>query len=265
MAAVQRIAQYYLLGRDPFQMELHRKRVQDAFWYNEGVHFNSAMSGIEQALWDIKGKALGVPVYELLGGKVRDRVRIYKWIGAKTREDLAGQAMKLVEEGITAIKFSPTLPNPSPYPRCVKEAVKIVQEVREAVGPNIDIMLDPAGRWKLAEAKKILAELEPFDPLFAEDFISPYHIPAIEKLSSSTRIPYALGDRFFRFRQFEEVLYRDAAGGASAQCVTPAAFGRSGSSPQLRSIMGFVLLRTIPTARLQRRRRSMSTLRPQTS
>lgn len=211
VAAIQRIAQYYLVGQDPFQIELHRKRLQDAFWYHEGVHINSAMSGIEQALWDIKGQAFGAPVYELLGGRVRDRVRIYKWIGAKTRKDLAGQALKLVEQGITALKFSPTPPNPSPYPRCVKESVEIVRDVREAVGPDIDIMLDPAGRWKLAEAKHILAELKVFNPLFAEDFISPYHIPAIEKLASSTRIPYALGDRFFRFRQFEEVLYRDAA------------------------------------------------------
>jgi galactonate dehydratase len=211
VAVVHRIAEYYLVGQDPFQTELHRRRLQDAFWYHEGVHINSAMSGLEQALWDIKGKALGVPVYELLGGRVRDRVRIYKWIGAKTRNDLPGQALKLVEQGITALKFSPTLPHPSPYPGCVKEAVKIVSEVREAVGPDIDIMLDPAGRWKLGEAKHILAELEPFNPLFAEDFISPYHIPAIEKLSAATRIPYALGDRFFRFRQFEEVLQRDAA------------------------------------------------------
>jgi galactonate dehydratase len=211
IATVHRIAKHYLVGQDPVPIELHRRRLQDAFWYHEGVNVNSAMSGIEQALWDIKGKVLGVPVYELLGGPVRDRVRVYKWIGARTREGLAEQALRVVAQGITAIKFSPTPPVPSPYPRCVPEAIRIVREVREAVGPDIDIMLDPAGRWKLAEAKHILAELEPFTPLFAEDFISPYHIRAVEKLAASTRIPYALGDRFFRFRQFEEVLHRDAA------------------------------------------------------
>lgn len=211
IATVHRIAKYYLIGQDPAPIELHRRRLQDAFWYYEGVNVNSAMSGIEQALWDIKGKVFGVPVYELLGGPVRDRVRVYKWVGARTREHLAEQALQMVEKGMTAIKFSPTPDHPAPYPQCVSETARIVQEVREAVGPGIDIMLDPAGRWKLAEAKHILAELEPFTPLFAEDFISPYHISAVEKLAESTKIPYALGDRLFRFRQFEEVLCRDAA------------------------------------------------------
>ena len=210
IATVHRTAKYYLIGQHPSPIELHRKRLQDAFWYHEGVNVNSAMSGIEQALLDIKGKVLGVPVYELLGGPVRDRVRVYKWIGARTRENLGEQALQLVAQGITAIKFSPTPESPSPYPRCVAETVRIVQEVRDAVGPKIDIMLDPAGRWKLAEAKHVLKELEPFAPLFAEDFISPYYIPAVEKLSASTTIPYAMGDRFFRFRQFEEILQRDA-------------------------------------------------------
>lgn len=211
IATVHRVAHHYLTGQDPTQIELHRKRLQDAFWYHEGVNVNSAMGGIEQALWDIKGKMLGVPVYQLLGGAVRDNIRVYKWIGARTRENLPEQALQLVEQGLTALKFSPTHSKPLPYPRCIDQTVRIVREVREAVGPEIDIMLDPAGRWKLAEAKHILKELEPFRPLFAEDFISPYHIRAVEKLASSTTIPYALGDRLFRFRQFEDILERDAA------------------------------------------------------
>lgn len=211
LATLNRIAQKYLIGQDPDPIQAHRRRLQDALWYHEGVVINSVLTGIEHALWDIKGKALGVPVYTLLGGPVRERVRVYKWIGSQTRENLPEQARKAVAEGMTALKFSPTPNKPSPYPRCVSEVREIVRQVREAVGPNVDIMLDPASRWKLAEARHILSQLEEFYPLFAEDFISPYHIPAVEKLADSTKIPYALGDRLFRLRQFEEVIWRDAA------------------------------------------------------
>lgn len=211
LAVVHRIAQKYLIGQEPGPLELHRRRLQDAFWYHEGAVFNSALTGIDHALWDIKGKTLGVPVYELLGGPVRDRVRVYKWIGSQTRRNLPEQAKKVVADGITAVKFCPTPDKPSPYPQCVAEVREVVKQVREAVGPTVDIMLDPASRWKLAEARHILSELEEFNPLFAEDFISPYYIPAVERLAQSTTIPYALGDRLFRFRQFEEVIQRDAA------------------------------------------------------
>lgn len=212
---VDRIGDKYLVGRDPTPIEKHRRTLQDAVWYHEGAVTNSALTGIEQALWDIKGKALDVPVYELLGGPVRDSIRMYKWIGAETRENLAEQAQERVDEGLTAVKFSPTPESaPSPYPRCVEEVKEIVREVREAVGPEIDIMLDPASRWKLAEARHILSELEAFDPLFAEDFVSStkHIVPGeIEKVADSTTIPYAMGAQTYRVAGFEEIIHRDAA------------------------------------------------------
>ena len=211
IATVHRLATKYLIGQDPGPIELHRRRLQDAFWYHADAVVSSALSGVDHALWDIKGKALGVPVYQLLGGPVRDRVRVYKWIGAHSRRNLAEQARQRVAEGLTAIKFCPTPDRPSPYPRCVDETRDIVRQVREAVGDSVDIMLDPASRWKLAEARHILSELEEFRPLFAEDFISPYYLPAVEKLAASTRIPYALGDRLIGLRDFERVIQADAA------------------------------------------------------
>lgn len=215
LAVVERVGEEYLVGRDPAPIEKHRRVLQDAVWYHEGAVINSALTGIEHALWDIKGKVLGVPVYELLGGPVREAVRVYKWIGAETREDLAEQASERVDEGLTAVKFSPTPePGPSPYPRCVDEAREIVREVREAVGPDVDIMLDPASRWKLAEARHILSELERFDPLFAEDFVSStkHIVPGeLEKVADSTTIPYAMGAQTYRVAGFEEIIYRDAA------------------------------------------------------
>jgi len=211
MAAVRRIAEKYLIGQDPRPVELHRRRMQDALWYHADAVVSSALTGIDHALWDIKAQALGVPVYELLGGPVRDRVRVYRWIGERSRRDLPEQARRRVAEGLTAIKFSPTTDDPSPYPRCVDEARRIVCAVREAVGPEVDLMLDPASRWKPAEARHILSALEDFGVLFAEDFISPYSVETVARLAASTRIPYALGDRLVGFRDFEEVIRRDAA------------------------------------------------------
>ena len=212
---VERFGEEYLVGADPTPIEKHRRVLQDAVWYHEGAVVNSALTGIEHALWDIKGKDLGVPVYELLGGPVREEVRIYKWIGAESREDLAAQAEARVDEGLTAVKFSPTPePEPSPYPRCVEEAREIVGAVREAVGPDVDIMLDPASRWTLAEARHVLSELEQFDPLFAEDFVSStkHIVPnEVEKVADSTTIPYALGAQTYRVAGFEEIIHRDAA------------------------------------------------------
>jgi galactonate dehydratase len=88
---------------------------------------------------------------------------------------------------------------------------EVVREVREAVGPDVDLMLDPASRFKLAEARHVLSEIEEFRPLFVEDFVSPYHVPTVEKLADSTPLPYALGDRRYGLREFEEVIHRDAA------------------------------------------------------
>lgn len=208
---IDRFADEYLIGQDPIPIEKHRRVLQDAVWYYEGVVPSSAITAVEHALWDIKGKSLGVPVYELLGGPVREKVRVYKWIGAETRSNLPKQAKQRVEEGLTGIKFCPTPDDPSAYPQVVEEVRETVREVREAVGPDIDIMLDPAQRFKLAEAKHILAELEEFNPLFAEDFVSPYEVSVVEKLADSTHIPYALGDRLFFMEGFDEIIHRNAA------------------------------------------------------
>lgn len=211
---VERIADQYLLGENAVAVEKHRRTIQDALWYNDGVVVNSALTAIEQALWDIKGKSLGAPLYELLGGPVRDEVRVYKWIGgqgSETRDNFPERVRKRVDEGLTAVKFCPTPDNPSSYPQVVDEVVETVREVREEVGPDFDLMLDPANRFKLAEARHILSELEELKPLFAEDFIDPYQVSAVEKLADSTKIPIALGDRVIGLRNYEEIIHNDAA------------------------------------------------------
>lgn len=212
LAVIERIGDQYLVGKDPRPVEKHRRNIQDAMWYQRGAISNGALTGIVNALLDIKAKALDIPVYELLGGPVRDRVRGYKWIGENIdRSQLVEGAQQRVDEGFDAMKFSPTPTDPDSYPQVVTQVREIVADVREAVGPDVDLMLDPASRFKLSEAKHILEAIEPYDPLFAEDFISPHHIPAVEKLSDSTRVPYALGDRLSRLREFEPIIQQDAA------------------------------------------------------
>lgn len=211
LKVVEALGEQYLVGKDPTPIQKHRRRMQDALWYYEGPVPAGALAGIEHALWDIKGKDLGVPVYELFGGPLRDEVRVYKWIGAETRSNLPEQAEDLVDRGYDAIKFSPTPNEPSPYPAVVEETVDIVRGVREAVGSDVDLMLDPASRWKLAEAKHIIPELREFDILFAEDFIHPKPISVVEELVENIRVPYALGDRVTGFREFQEIIHRNAA------------------------------------------------------
>lgn len=211
---VERIAEEYLIGESPAPIEKHRRTIQDAMWYNNGVVVNSALTAIEQALWDIKGKMFDVPVYELLGGPVRDKVRVYKWIGGQgneTRDNFPERVRRRMDEGLTGVKFCPTPDNPSSYPQVVDEVKETVREVREVVGPDFDLMLDPANRFKLAEAKHILSEIEEYKPLFAEDFIDPYQTSAVEKLADSTNIPIALGDRIIGLRNYEDIIYNDAA------------------------------------------------------
>lgn len=211
LAVVERLGEKYLVGRDPTPITKLWQEMRDALWYHQGPVANGALTGIEHALWDIKGKDLGVPVYELLGGPVRDEVRTYKWIGAESRSNLPEQARERVDQGFDAMKFSPTPNDPSSYPQVVDEAVDLVAAVREMVGPDVDLMLDPASRWKLTEARHILEELEQYNLLFAEDFIPPEHTNAVEKLADSIHIPYALGDRLTGIREFEPVIQRDAA------------------------------------------------------
>ncbi|MFB6105572.1 MAG: enolase C-terminal domain-like protein [Halobacteriaceae archaeon] len=207
----ERVAESALVGEDPRPVARHAAQMRDALWYHQGPVANGALTGIEHALWDLKGKDLGVPVYELLGGPVRESVRTYKWIGADGREDLPEQARERVAEGFDALKFCPTPDEPSAYPQVVDEVVETVAGVREAVGPAVDLMVDPASRWKLPEAKHVLSELEAYDLLFAEDFVAPEQVGVVEKLADSTHVPYALGDRLTGLREFEPVVQRDAA------------------------------------------------------
>ena len=162
-----------LIGQDPRQVErITAELYRDSYW-RLGPVLQSALSAVDMALWDIKGKLLGVPVYELLGGKVRDSIRMYAnvWFaGAKTPEDFAAAAAKAKALGITALKWDPF---GKAYMQLEREelrrALAIVEAVRGAVGNDVDLLIECHGRFDIATGIKIVNELKPFDPYFVEE------------------------------------------------------------------------------------------------
>ena len=204
-----------LVGRDPFQIELlWQEMYRNAFWVG-GPILTSAISGVEQALWDIKGKALGVPVWQLLGGKMRDRVRAYAngWFGGcKTPRQFARAAAATVERGFTALKWDPFGGAGLFIEREQEElAVVIVREVRGAVGPNIDLLIEVHGRLNPADAIRVAHRLAEFRPFFYEEPVPPENIDALALVARSIPIPVATGERLFTKWGFKDVLEKQAA------------------------------------------------------
>ncbi len=210
----------HVIGRDPNQIERHWQRMMKGGFYRGGPVLNSAVAGIDQALWDITGKKLGVPVYQLLGGAVRDRVKIYGHVGAQVERDEFGkmplkEELKVMSEsvqkqlarGLKAIKFTPSdslehIDTPSE----VKNIVKRVETVRELVGDDIDIAIDLHGRFSLAMARKLFPLLEQYNLMFIEEPVLPEYTEHFELIVRSTSIPIATGERLFSRGDFKDVL-----------------------------------------------------------
>lgn len=205
-AAVQELADQ-LIGRDPRHIEDIWQSLYRSGFYRGGPILMSAIAGIDQALWDIKGKALGVPVYELLGGAVRDRMRMYCWIGGDRPHDIATQAREVVSKGFTAFKMNgtPEMTIVDSH-RKVEEAVARVAEAREAVGSDVGIAIDFHGRVHRPMAKVLLRELEPFHPMFVEEPVLPEHLHCLPQIASGLAYPIATGERLFTRYAFRELL-----------------------------------------------------------
>ncbi len=165
MAAAVKDVEEFLIGRDPDQIEDIWQVLYRGGFYRGGPVLMSAIAGIDQALWDIKGKRYGVPVYQLLGGKVRDKMRVYSWIGGDRPSEVGQAAARQVEAGFTALKM-----NASEEMEYIDSFVKVEQvlarigAVREAVGKNVGIGIDFHGRIHKGMAKVIAKELEPYPP-----------------------------------------------------------------------------------------------------
>lgn len=198
IAAVERMSEY-LLGRDPRRITDLWQRLDRGGFYRGGPVLRSAVAGLDQALWDIKGRALGAPVHELLGGPTRDAARIYGPAGGG--EDRAGDlelCRTAVTAGTTMVKAVPAgawrfLESESRMTRFVDE----LHEIRATVGPTVDIALDFHGRLSAAQAIRLLPMLEDLHPVFVEEPVRPEQLSALGRIVASTSIPIAMGERMY--------------------------------------------------------------------
>ncbi|MCI0456648.1 MAG: galactonate dehydratase [Gemmataceae bacterium] len=198
----------YLIGKDPRQVVHHWQAIYRHAFYRGGPILTSALSGIDTALWDIKGKALGVPVYELLGGPTRQRVRVYAHAGSPQR------VRDGVKRGFTAFKTGPAKRRPARYvetPAEVRYAAEKFGELRQAAGDDVDIGIDFHGAISPALAKVLIKALEPYQPMFIEEPCQAQNHDIMAEIARGTHLPIATGERVFTKWGFREVLEKKAA------------------------------------------------------
>ncbi|KRE89323.1 D-galactonate dehydratase [Frateuria sp. Soil773] len=205
-AAVDELSEY-LVGKDPRHVEDLWNVMYRGSFYRGGPILMSAIAGIDQALWDIKGKHLGVPVHELLGGPVRQRIRVYSWIGGDRPADTARAAKAAVERGFTAVKMNGTeeMHFVDSHAK-VERVLENVQAVRDAVGPEIGLGVDFHGRVHKPMAKVLMRELAPYKLMFIEEPVLSDHLEAIPELAAIAPAPIALGERLYSRYDFKRVL-----------------------------------------------------------
>jgi galactonate dehydratase len=208
-AAVDDLARH-IIGRDPTRIE-HNWQImyRHGFWRG-GVVLNSALSGIEQALWDITGKALGVPVYRLLGGACRDRVLMYTHVHGRTPEELARNGAALAAQGWRGLKTgSLGFEGFATEKQCIQAVVTRIAALREAVGPSVLIGMDCHGRHTPGQAIQLMRALEPYDLYFMEEPIPPDNVDAFARLrNAEVGMNLATGERLFTKWGFRELLER---------------------------------------------------------
>ena len=196
------------MDADPWRIEhLWQQAYRHAFW-RSGPAYMSALSGLETALWDIKGQMLGVPIHRMLGGRVRDKARVYaNGPRGETPDQVAKHARELVDRGFTALKWAafPATPIMGGR-RYIDVGIDQVRAVREAVGPDVDLMIDAHGRLSPAAAVRAAHALEEFRIFFFEEPVLPENVPAMARVAAKTSIPIATGERLLTRFGFREVL-----------------------------------------------------------
>lgn len=200
IGAVEHIKDY-LVGKNPLEIEKHWHTIyRDAYWRG-GAVLMSALSAVDTALWDILGKSLNVPVYQLLGGRANDKVRIYVngWFaGAKTPREFAEKAKTAVKRGVTAMKWDPfgkaylEISN-----KDLNTALECVGAVREAVGNDIDLLIEGHGRFNISTGIKIAKELEQFKPMWFEEPVPPDNLDALKAVRDKSPVAISAGERLY--------------------------------------------------------------------
>ena len=214
VAAVQYHAEY-LVGKNPLEIEKHWQHMFRRCLFRGGSDAMAALGAIDVALWDIAGKAAGMPIYQLLGGPTRDRIRVYVHLGGESPEEMADQAVRRVEEGYTALRFYPLGPFgeglPNNYQAVVRTMEAFTAAVRDAVGPDLDLMIDVVNRLTMPEAIEAGRVLEQYGLYFFEDPIEPDNIDAMAEVAARIPIPIASGERLYTIYQFRELLNKNAS------------------------------------------------------
>ena len=197
----------YLIGKDPAFIEDHWTVMYRGGFYRGGAVHMSALAGIDQALWDIKGKVLGQPVHALLGGKVRDRIRVYSWIGGDRPADTARAAREVADRGFTAIKMNGTEEMQFVDSHAKVDAVLArVGAIRDEMGPDFGIGVDFHGRVHKPMAKVLVKELEPFKLMFIEEPVLSENYESLPEITKHGSTPIALGERLFSRWDFKRIL-----------------------------------------------------------
>lgn len=205
-AAVHELGEY-IIGQDPARINDIWQTLYRGSFYRGGPILMSAISGIDQALWDIKGKALGVPVYQLLGGLVRDKIKAYSWVGGDRPADVIDGIKKLMAGGFDTFKLNGCeemgiIDNA----RKVDAAIAVVAEIRAKFGNTIEFGLDFHGRVDAPMAKILIKELEPYRPLFIEEPVLAEQAEYYPRLAAQTHLPIAAGERMYSRFDFKRVL-----------------------------------------------------------
>lgn len=210
VAAAVRDLMPSVIGEDPSRIQYIWQKLMRQKFYSGGPVLMSAIAGIDQALWDIAGKTLGVPIHRMLGGSVRDRLRMYRWCGGddNTPEEAAAEAVAVLKSSnYRQLKMNAC--GRMGYidtEEAVEAAARRFAAVREAVGPAVGIGLDFHGRVKLPMAKALMRALEPYKPLFFEEVVVPASNAAFPALAAATAVPLATGERMHRIEEFRDLL-----------------------------------------------------------
>ena len=206
LACVEEMADY-LLGQDPANIEGIWSTIYRAGFYRGGGVLMSAISGIDQALWDIKGKFFGVPVYQLMGGACRDKMKVYSWIGGDRPSDVGQAAKEKMDAGFKAIKMNATeeLQMIDSYDK-IDAVLERVAAIREACGKYFGIAIDFHGRVHKPMAKVLAKKLEEFDPMFIEEPVLCESMECFPEIAACCNIPIATGERLFSKYDFKRLL-----------------------------------------------------------
>jgi len=210
VAGAYEVGERFLLGQNPFEIERLFQEMHRSFFRGGPIN-GTIVSGLEMALWDIKGKALNVPIYELLGGAARDRIKVYSWIGGDRPDDVAEQAQDRVDRGFTAVKMNATeeLHYIDSYVK-IEEVVERVASIRERFGNKLDIGIDFHGRVHKPMAKVLAKALEPYHPMFLEEVVLPENEEHFKEVAQLVATPLATGERLYTRWQFKTLFQQGA-------------------------------------------------------